>query len=58
MVLDVVRSAKAIMFPDVEASRIAAATIVPHDPPAVGNSTAALFEAVVGAVPDTEKFTL
>jgi hypothetical protein len=45
------------MLPDVDASKIAAATTVPHDPVAVGNSTLPELLAAVGDVPDTENVT-
>jgi hypothetical protein len=44
-------------LPDVLASKMAAATTVPHEPDAVGNSTLPELVADVGDVPLTENVT-
>lgn len=56
IVLDVARSDQANKLPLVEASKTPTATIVPHEPVAASNSTAAEFVANVD-VPDTLKLT-
>ena len=55
MVLDAVKLLKASIFPLLDASYTAAATIVPQAEPAVGNSTAPLLvvaDALVVSVTD------
>jgi hypothetical protein len=55
MALLVVRAAYAIRLPAVDASNTPTCVTVPYDAVAVGNSIAAVFDAVL---PDTLKVTL